>query len=153
MVSQYVPKKETQAHHLFRTGESGWCPGMGDVLLWPWKNHERTHLWNVQDDKKARQRLKVGGSYQDATPKFIYLLDCAGSYLWNVGLQSLRHVGSSSVTGDGTQASYNGSAESQPLDCEGSPYSMSLTPSPRWLAKVQQRKHINIRQKALKTLI
>lgn len=70
-----------------------------------------------------------------------------------MGLRSLRHVGSSSVTGDGTQASYNGSAESQPLNCEGSPYSMSLTPSPRWLAKVQQRKHITIRQKALKTLI
>ena len=105
--------------HVILSGQVSQAEVLAQVMFYC--NHERTHLWNLQDDKEAWQRLTVGGSYQDATPKFIYLLDCAGSYLWNVGLRSLQHVGSSSLTGDGTQASYNGSAESQLLDCEGSP--------------------------------
>ena len=46
---------------------------------------------------------------------FIYLFDCAGS--------SLQHVGSSSLTGDRTQAPCIGSADSQPLGLPGKPLS------------------------------
>ena len=81
--------------HIILSGQVSQAEVLAQVMFYC--DHERTHLWNLQDDKEAWQRLTVGESYQDATPKFIYLLDCAGSYLWNVGLQSLRHVGSSSL--------------------------------------------------------
>ena len=51
----------------------------------------------------------------------IYLFGCVGSQLWHVGLFQLQHVESSSLTRDQTRAPSIGSAESQPLDHQGSP--------------------------------
>ena len=49
---------------------------------------------------------------------FIYLFGCSGS--------QLQHVGSSSLTRDRTWAPCTGSSESQPLDHQGSPISITF---------------------------